>query len=423
MSTEHQLSEHDVAVLRELGQWKAETAASKANQEKIEAWYAHDAGSPSRRVMVMAEVTGLQGHRVAVPQSGLKCVDPWARQIEWNLRLKQYEIEVMKDDHVASAFIEYAPVVHRSGFGIPSGKHVEKGGAAYAFCYQPALKDLDDADFARLKHRTVTWDRDEEERIRQRLEAIFDGILPVRRRAVAWQLYMPLTSTALDIVGLDQFMVLMYDNPKGLHKLMAFLRDDMMAFNAFLEQNGIYDLNNEEDHIGTGSMGFTKALPAAGFNGKVRSKDLWFCVESQESVGISPTQYGEFVFPYLKELAGLFGRTYYGCCEPVDPVLEYVRTLPGLSRVSVSPWANEEKMGQFCRESGVAYSRKPTPNIISGERFDESQERDCLAKTVDAAHGCRLEIIQRDVYVTNDQPERFVRLVELAREVSRDFRR
>jgi hypothetical protein len=423
MSTEHQLNEQDLAVLRELGQWKAETAGSKANQEKIAAWYAHDAGLASRRVMVMAEVTGLQGKRVAVPQGELKCVDPWARELEWNLRLKQFEIDVMKDDHIASPFIEYAPVVRMSDFGVPSGRHVEKGAAAYAFCFRPALETLDAGDFARLKHRTFTWMRDEEEQIRQRLEAIFDGILPVRRRSVAWQFYMPLTSTALDLVGLDQFMVLMYDNPDGLHRLMAFLRDDMMALNRFLEENGLYDLNNEEDHVGTGSTGFTRTLPAAGFSGKVRAKDRWFTVESQESVGISPAQYGEFVFPYLKELAGLFGRTYYGCCEPVDPVLEYVRTLPGLARVSVSPWANEEKMGQFCRESGVAYSRKPTPNIISAERFDESQQRDCLAKTVDAAHGCRLEIIQRDVYVTNDQPERFIRWVELAREVSKDFHR
>jgi hypothetical protein len=64
----------------------------------------------------------------------------------------------------------------------------------------------------------------------------------------------------------------------------------------------------------------------------------------------------------------------------------------------------------------VAYSRKPTPNIISSTKFDEKAQRDHFAKTVAAARGCRLEIVQRDTYTTCDEPERFVRLVQIARE-------
>jgi hypothetical protein len=414
----------DLKILRDLGEWAAQEATSARNAEKIRAWYAHDAGQADRRVMVLAETDYLQDENRPVPEHALRCTDPWARGIERGLRQRRYEVEVLRDDHVVSPFIEYTPRVHASGFGVPSGARHDDPANPLAFHYVPALRDLDEADFARLKHRTFRWNRDEEQPHRDRLQVVFAGILPVRRRTAPWHLGMPLTSTALDLVGLDQFMVLMYDNPDGLHRLMAFLRDDMLAFMAFLEENSLLDLNNEADYVGAGSMGFTRSLPAVDYDGrKVRAKDRWFLAESQESVGISPEQYGQFVFPYLKDLAQHFGRVYYGCCEPAHAILECLRTLPGLARISVSPWADEQKMGQFCRESGVAYSRKPTPNILSADRYDEAQQRDHLARTVDAAHGCRLEIIQRDVYTTRNQPQRFVRWVQLAREEGAKRRR
>lgn len=410
------LGVHDLKVLRSLGEWAAIEAGSARNREKIRAWYAHDAGTADRRVMILAETNNLLEERRPVMDTDVLCTDPWAREVEKQLRLRKFEVDVMQDDHVVSSHIEYAPFVQTSWFGVPMGRRYEAGGAAYSFHYVPPLKELDEADFARLSHRTFTWDRDAEYSHRDRLEAVFTGLMPVRRRSSRWQLVMPLTSTALELVGLDQFMVLMYDNPQGLHRLMAFLRDDMIAFTHFLEDNELFDLNNEADYVGAGSMGYTRTLPADGMNTKVRAKDRWFTVESQESVGLGPRQYAEFVFPYLKELAAMYGRVYYGCCEPADPILDSLRTLPHLSRVSVSPWANEEKMGAFCREMNVAYSRKPTPNIISSPKFDEKAQRDHLAKTVAAARGCRLEIIQRDTYTTCNEPERFVRLVQIARE-------
>lgn len=415
-SSSPDLSHHDVAVLRSLGEWAAGEAASARNREKIRAWYAHDAGVPDRRVMVLAETDGLQDERRPVADADLLCTDPWARNVERQLRQRKWEVEVMQDDHVVSTHVEYSPFVGASDFGVPFGRRYDKGGARHAFHYVPALQNLDETDFARLRHRTFTWNKDEEYRHRDRLEAVFAGIIPVRRRSGPWQLVMPLTSTALDLVGLDQFMVLIYDNPDGLHRLMAFLRDDMIAFTGYLEENDLFDLNDEADYVGAGSMGFTRALPCDGEGKRVRARDRWFTVESQESVGISPAHYAEFVFPYLKDLAALYGRVYYGCCEPADPVLDSLRHLPHLSRISVSPWADEEKMGSFCRQSGVAYSRKPTPNLISSDRWDESAQREHIARTVAAARGCRLEIIQRDVYTACNHPERFIRLVEIARE-------
>ena len=415
MTNTPSLSKHDVKILRELGAWKATTSETPENREKIRAWIQHDAGIPGARVMVIAETWYTTDKYFPFSENELICSDPWARGIEREFRLKKFEIEVIRDDHMVLPWVEYAPHIHASDFGIPSSQY-RKADADLAFQYHAQLKNLDKTDFARIHHREFRRDREPEEIERQRLETVFAGILKVRRRNSQWQLSLPITNACLDFVGLDGFMTLIYDNPEGLHRLMAFIRDDHLNYIRFLEEKNLLELNNESDYVGSGCMGFSEQLPAADFSGTARAKDLWYFCESQESVGISPGQYGEFVFPYIRAIAERFGRVYYGCCEGVDPVLEYIGQLTNLKRLSISPWSNEEKIGKYCRKSNVVYSRKPSPNFFMAAEYDEGAVRAQFKKTVACAEGCRLEFIQRDVYTVNNEPERFARWVELARE-------
>lgn len=174
--------------------------------------------------------------------------------------------------------------------------------------------------------------------------------------------------------------------------------------------------------MGAGSVGYTRDLPAADYTGRVRAQDRWYGSESQEAVSLSPAQYAEFVFPYLKALAVRFGKVYYGCCEPVHPLLDCLAELPNLARVSVSKWADQPAVAEFCRRRGVVFSRKPDPNLLSGPVMCDEEIRAHIAETVAIAQGCRLEFIQRDVYTTCNEPERFSRWVEIVREAAEAFR-
>lgn len=417
MSTPIDIPTADLKVLRELGEWKARTAESAENREKVAAWKAHDAGTPGARVMVLAESWYTEDGARPVPEEALKCTHEWARWIERGLRQLQFEIEVLRDDHFALPWIEYHPNVWASDFGVPLGHHRKEAGST-AFNLQDApLKSLDEADFARLKPVTFGYDAEGEERDRAMLESVFGGILGVRRRNSGWQMHLRITSDFIFLTGLDNFMTLMFDNPEGVHRLMAYLRDSQQARMRFFEEHGLLELNNEADYTGSGCMGTSDRLPAADYSGTARFKDMWCFIEAQETVGIGPDLYGEFVWPYLRELAEPFGCVYYGCCEPVDPVWEHVGTLPNLKRVSISPWADEEKMGAACRERGLVYSRKPSPNYYIGETFDEAGACASLEKTVACTEGCRLEFIQRDVMTCRGDLSRFARWVELAREI------
>lgn len=407
---------HDAAVLRALGGWQATEAASKRNDDKIAAWLAHDAGVPERRPMVLMEIRPWEGEHGPVRERDLRCRDPWCRTIEYRLRMLRHHIEVLEDDHVATPYVTQHPLVERSGFGVEFGEHREKGANRLSFNLSEAtLKRLDEEDFARLKPSRTSVDCAGMAQERARLEDIFAGILPVEVRDRPWQFGVPLTSTALRLVGQDGFMMLLYDNPEGVHRLMGFLRDQHMRHLDVLEAEGALPPNHGADYVGAGSMGLTRDLPAPDHAGRIRTRDRWGGFESQESVCISPEQYGAFIFPYLEPLMARFGKVYYGCCEPVNAVWDWLSRVPNLARVSISAWADEPFMGRVCRERGIVYSRKPSPNYLSFERFDPPALLDHLTKSAECARGCSLEIIQRDIYSTCGRPERLRQWVDLAR--------
>jgi hypothetical protein len=410
------IPQHDKDVLRRLAEQKAEIADDPVNQERRTAWLALDAGNDSR-VMVLAEHGGIRDQNKPFSVGNLECTDPWARGIEAELRKEAVLFKELRDDRVVEPVINVNWQVKVSNFGVEAVVH--QGGDAEHMgsrSWDPPIKDLD-VDFAKLHPRTFCVNRDATLMERQRMEDVFAGILPVRMRGKHYWT-MGLTWKVIDLIGLEGLMLSMYDNPKGLHRLMAFIRDDELAFSRWLEAEGLYSLNNENDYIGSGSMGYSDELPHASrqqAGTPVREQDLWVLLESQETVGVGPELFEEFIFPYQLSIAERFGRLYYGCCEPVNNRWHILKRLPNLARVSVSPWADQRFMAEALGRDYV-FSRKPNPTLISTSRFDEAAIRNDLRETLDLARDCRVELIMKDVHTLNNEPERLVRWVQIARE-------
>ena len=87
------------------------------------------------------------------------------------------------------------------------------------------------------------------------------------RLKTCWWWTLGMTWTLVNLRGLEQIMFDMVDNPDGLHRLMAFLRDGHLAKLDYLERNGLLSLNNDGTYVGSGGFGWTHELPAAGFDG------------------------------------------------------------------------------------------------------------------------------------------------------------
>ena len=407
---------HDKDVLRRLAERKAEIASDPINAERRTAWLALDSGKEGR-VMVLAEHGGIRDPRKPFTVDRLECRGEWARGMETALRAEALLFEELRDDHVVEPVMNVGWQVRASHFGVEPVVH--QGGDAEHMgsrSWDPPIKDLD-GDFGKLHSRTFCVDRDATLAERQRMENVFAGILPVRMRGGHYWT-MGLTIQAIDLIGLEGLMLAMYDNPEGLHRLMAFLRDDNLAFSRWLEGQGLYSLNNENDYIGSGSMGYTAELPrdiTRPMTAPVREQDLWVLLESQETVGVGPELFEEFIFPYHSSIAERFGRTYYGCCEPVNNRWHILKRLPNLARVSVSPWADQRFMAEALGRDYV-FSRKPSPTLISTSRFDDAAIRDDIRQTLDLARDCRIELIMKDVHTLNNEPERLARWVQIARE-------
>jgi len=287
-----------------------------------------------------------------------------------------------------------------------------------SYRWDPPIKDLD-RDIDRLHYRSLVVDRDKTAAWRQLLEELFGNILPVENRGSYWWT-TGLTWTAIDLIGLQPLMMAMADHPQGLHRLMAFLRDDLLQLLDRFEGEGILSPNNEDDYVGSGSIGYTDELrgrsPASDGQQWVRVQDLWGLSESQETVGVSPQMFEEFVFPYQEPIISRFGLSYYGCCEPLHGRIRTVKRLSNLRRVSVSPWCNQEVMADELGQDYI-FCRKPKPTLISTPGWDEEMMREDLRGTLRVAGQCPLEFAMKDVHTLCDQPWRLGRWVDLAREV------
>jgi len=410
------LSPRDTDILRRLAERKTAIADDPVNKERRELWYKLDEGTGGRP-MVLAEYGGVRDPNPPLPDSLLECEGAWARGVERGLRAATYQFDSLRDDHVVEPWITTNWRVATTHYGVKAIVHQpDFEGTLGARRWDPPIRDLD-ADFASLHPRVPSVDREATLAAKARLENVFAGILPVIIRGGYWWT-MGMTWPAIDLIGLEGLMLAMFDNPAGLHRLMAFLRDDHLGYARWLQDNGLLNLNNRNDYIGSGSLGYTRDLPRPDHaDGQpVRTADQWVLLESQETVGVGPRQFEEFIFPYQLAIAEQFGKCYYGCCEPVHTRIHILRRLPNLARVSVSPWADEEVMA---RELGsdIVFSRKPNPTLISTERFDEDAIREDIRHTLTVARGCRIELVMKDVHTLNNEPQRLARWVELAREV------
>ncbi len=408
------ISNKDREILRRLFGQKMEIAHSDTNLARRRDWLRHDNGIACRP-MILAE-----GHDIFDASKfydrnrDCVCEGEFARAHEFWLRSDILRFERLRDDHVVPPWLSVAWKIHATDFGVASKQHhTDNSGSLASRNWEPALADLN-RDFHLLRPRTFTVDREATRRERDLLEQTFGDIGPVVLRGKPFWT-AGLTQTAIDLIGLENLMLAMYDASDTLHRLMAFLRDDMLNFTGWLEREGLLTLDSYSDYIGSGSEGHTLRLPESLPEGTVTRKDCWLLSESQETVGVSPDFFEEFIFPYQLEIANHYGLLYYGCCEPVHTRWHVIKRFPNLARVSVSPWCDQERVAQDCGDT-IAFSRKPNPTLISTAAFDEDAIRRDIATTLTAAQGCRIELIMKDVHTLNNEPQRLTRWVELARE-------
>lgn len=384
--------------------------------ERERRWYDHNMLGPGKPMIVMEHLTFA---REILPQP--KCHNKAAQEIERELQMQLVNHELIGDNKVVPPYYTIYWDIRCKEFDMDfqTTYAQDDTGQKLGYAVEHPIRDLEE-DFPKLKPSSYWVDKDKTLAWNAFTEEVIGDILPVviRNNSLNW--FVTPSEKIVKLMGLEDMMYAMADSPETMCELYKFIKDDILRFIRWQEREGLLAPNSGNDYAGAGSYGFTTEL--SPHEGKVNPGDIWLNLNSQETVGISPEMYGEFVAPSYHDLAEVFGLVYYGCCEPVHNIWQYVSKYPNLRKVSVSPWCDEEIMGGYLRNGRIIYSRKPSPNFVGvGRQLDEDAFSEHITQTLRAANNCRLEFIFRDIYTLSGDISKPGRAVQITRELVEKF--
>jgi hypothetical protein len=350
------------------------------------------------------------GWNEIIPAQQLECSNDLARQWEMHLRKEIFWGSQMKDDYTIQSYFDVGHVHQEIDWGLKETRIGGEDGGAYT--WDAPIKTERDLD--RLRPPEINVDHEATEELMSVADDAFGDLLKVRAKT-QWWWTLGLTRVLAELRGLQQIMFDVYDNPDLIHRTMAILRDGTLAMLDYLEEAGLLSANDDGTYVGSGGLGWSNDLSSVQADGMVRPAGMWGFAESQETVGISPEMFAEFVFPYQVPILERFGLNCYGCCEPLDGRWHVVKEIPRLRRVSVSAWADASRMAALLEDDYI-FSLKPNPADLAMSSFDEDRIRAEMRGTLEILRDCRVEIIMKDNHTIRNDTQRVVRWVQIVRE-------
>ncbi|MEW6756471.1 MAG: hypothetical protein AB1505_36685, partial [Candidatus Latescibacterota bacterium] len=314
-------------------------------------------------------------------------------------------------------FVRVPKAIHNTGFGVRVQEDVAATDptntvVGHRFINQfETEEDLEKIQMPRIRH-----DAAETQRRLGVAHELFDGILEVRLEG-ADPSYGSLWDPISTWMGVEGALWALADRPEYMHRLVGRVTDGYTALLDQLEDQGLLCGPQSLIHC-TGA--YTDELPAPGYDPqKPRLEDLWIFGLAQMFSTVSPRMFREFEVDYASRVCGRFGLVYYGCCDPLDRKMAEVRLIPGVRKVSMSPWVDQD-LGAAQIGRDFVFSRKPSPAFLAWDPFDaEAVRRDLLAtRRVCERNGCPLEFILKDISTVRYQPERLFQWARIAMEVA-----
>lgn len=395
----YEVSGQDWQILRELAKKQFFYANQECNLKRREEWYRHNELQGERPLIHLEMGTFEQ----EILPERMRCMGDFARQLERALYCNFLNQELFDDDRVTPDYFAVGYDSYFTLFGLQvkvQGTKDAEGKTSVGHHFISQIEDLEE-DWDKVGETQFGVNPAASLERKAAVEEVIGDILPVRLEGNC--LYSVPTQMVVHLMSMETMMFSMYDYPELFKEMMERITDDTLAYYRLLEKEGLILPTTGGGFLGQGSWCYNHTLPDGKAPGSYTAKDVWGFMDSQETVGISPEMFEEFIFPCYKKISESYGLLSYGCCEPVGPIWENcISRLENLRKVSISPWCNEEYMGERLRGSRVIYHRKPSPNYLgTGTVLDEEAFRAHIRKSLKAAKGCEMEITQRDVYTIN----------------------
>ena len=403
------IDKREMDILRELARQYAQYASLPVQDERRRLWTALNTGTPERP-MVLADQ--LPWNELSVDGS-LKCEisDPYWGELERRLRQTLYKWRNMPADMVLDPYISLCVPTIYTGWGM----EIEQDTLAYepnsdvvSHNYFNQFQSMEDLE--KLQMPTIRRDREEERRVRELADVIFDGIIPYHMcGAKGEEVGLGLRLGPWDLItqwmGVTDIYIALLDDPDFMHAMVEKMVTGIEGLIDQYNREGLFDV---ETHMVHCSHTYADGIPAADCDHEhAQSKDAWGFGLAQLFSSVSPSVTKEFEADYMPRTFSKMGGVYYGCCERLDDRLEIVSKLPNVRKISCSPWSDREAFAEKL-PAHIVMSNRPTPAVLATDSFDIEAARADVRRTIAAAkrHGKRLEMIMKDVSTVRHEPQR-----------------
>lgn len=411
-------SSKDIKILRDLAKQYAGIAAKPVQQKRRDLWAAHFGLQKTRPLVLVTYGMWNVWCREVFGDAAMQCADPFYRAHERTLRMNIFH-DSIGDDYIQEPWIAQSASVKGSWdrpWGILQGRHdsAMEGGA---WKFDPPIKDWQDtAKLAATPHQI-----DEEDTARNvaRISEAVGDILPIDvvREPFYSGFNADISTHLARLRGLETLMTDMYEYPDELHKLLAFMRDGILANTQAAEDAGDYSLTGQQNQALTYAQGLERPAPNSGAR---QRKQLWGFCAAQEFTLISPEFHEEFMFRYQRPIMEHFGLVHYGCCEDLTRKIDMLRSLKNLRSIAVAPLANVAKCAeQIGTDYALSWRPNPTDMVCCG--WNEDRIRSIVRHGLDASKGCFVHLHLKDVETVEGDPTRLSRWATIVRSIAEEY--
>ena len=397
------ISEKDKRILRELAKAQMELAANPKNRERENRIRRMHSLVPVRPPVWIDEIPW---HEMDIDgQLILRCESEEARWMEREFRQVLFRWKYFQADMV----VEDAYYVSKAYSSTDTGINIKEetlstdiGNHIVSHHYEDQLDTEEKVEALSVPILTTLPETDA--RNLEIAEDIFRDVMPVRLRGHGIY-YAPWDQISM-MRGMENCLIDMMENPELIHKTIAKFTEIGLSHYEQMESLGLLDSNMSSLHC---TPPYTDDLPAADYDGgSVRLKDIWFRGMAQLFSSVSPAMQDEFDLQYMKTLMGKCGLSYYGCCEPLDKVIPYLKKIPNLCKIGVSPWANVRSCAEQIGGDYVV-ARKPNPAMVAGSLDAEVVRRE-IRETIDTCmeNNCPYEFVLKDISTVGGRPQNLI---------------
>ncbi len=403
---------HDRKILRELAKKYTELAHLPIQKEKRALWQSLNTLSPVRPMVSIDQVCFSEMNFDG--SLTLLCKDPFARQIEDYFRKKIFAYTHFPVDMVLENELPIYVSVSGLGLGVDTEEQIlrtSEQSEVVSHHFENQFEN--DADIEKIKMPQVIFHKEKTEEHLSFAHDMVGDILPVKRNGV--DPYVSVWDPISMWMGMQELLFALIDRPEFMLQLANKVVQGYMTQLDQLEALGILAKPQHLIHC-TGA--YTDELPTKEYNENApKTQDIWMFGLAQPFASVSKEMFDTFEIEPCMPLFERFGLVYYGCCDPLDGKMDEVFKIPHLRKISVSPWANEQKCAERIQNNYV-FSRKPNPALLASSTFDEDLIRTHIRQTCDIAkhHNCPVEFILKDISTVKNDPKRLFRYADIMME-------